>query len=266
MQKPPKKAVCKLCLKETAIPTDNPPFGSHLVCEHCFRSLIETRSKDGGLTPLSVSPESLRRLTGFTGRSLIHPACPHCGEINYAVVTPASGRTMPWYISAEADPAKAFSLQTDCVKCSKPFFIEWDEPPLQEQCALCRKKLKFADRSQEDGRFCVDCAGKLSKVRARRRNTAAPGKKIRLAIIVSFSRALSERERKLIARADKDIQDAPVAAFVLSGKLPEQGHETAMVTVDVATSAARKLLGYEIELEKVTHQITGDKLLVKLWE
>ena len=160
-----RKVTCKICFKETSVPTAAPAFGTHLVCESCQSPLVAVSREEGGFR--SVPAEVLRRATGFTGRCLIHPFCPWCNEITYGVVAPAEGRSDPWFARKQPGESEGFSLETRCAHCGQEFRIEWDETPLQADCALCRRKMGPTDRSEADGRFCTQCGPKLSQVRMR---------------------------------------------------------------------------------------------------
>ena len=141
-----RQAACKVCFRNTPVPTANPPFGSHLICANCHTALVAVTTPQGGV-PLSVSPAILRRHMGFTGRCLIHPFCPWCNQVNYGVVAPAEGRSTPWFARRRPENPHDFVLASRCIHCEKDFYVEWDQPPLPADCALCRTRLRSADRS-----------------------------------------------------------------------------------------------------------------------
>ena len=257
-------ATCKICFKTTSVPISNPPFGSHLVCEHCRTPLVGRLTAEG--VPESVSPQELLRAMGFSGRCLMHPLCPWCGEINCAIVAPAEGRSNPWMTEKEALNTRAFSLRTDCLYCGKEFHIEWDEAPLAPNCALCRVKMRTSDRSGVDPRFCAKCAAKLSQVRARRKNDKPPGDAVEFVLFVGFSVTPKDRQIKTLRTLDKDIGDAPIAALMLSGGVPASLVETALITVNLIETAAPKAVGHKVSLKKVTYQGYRNLLIVKIWK
>jgi len=259
-----RQVTCKLCFKGTSVPTSNPPFGSHLICTNCHMPLVSTITREGA-TPLSVSPEALRRVMGFSGRCLIHAFCPWCSEINYGIVAPAEGRSTPWCEQKEPQNPGSFSLKTDCVHCSKEFYVEWDEAPLPANCALCRLKMQPRERSSVDPRFCTGCAPKLSQVRARRKGDEPPGSELRCVFLAGFSRTPTEREVKALRSLDREIGRAPVAQLMLSGGVPGSRIETAMIAVDLAESAVPKAVGHKVDLKKVSYQFFRNMLLVKIW-
>jgi len=259
-----RNATCKICFKETPVPTGNPPFGSHLICVNCLTPLVGVSAGDAG-TPQSVAPELLRRHMGFTGRCLIHPFCPWCQDVNYGVVAPSEGRLTPWTAQKEPSSPKAFALKTACVHCDKEFYVEWDEAPLPADCALCRRKIRPIGRATLDPRFCADCGPKLTQVHERKRKTDPPGTALEYAFLVGFSRTPSSAWIKALQKRDPEIGEAPIAALMVSGGVPASPIEAAMITVDLATTVGRKAVQHEINLSKVSYQNFRSYLVIKLW-
>jgi hypothetical protein len=259
-------ATCGACGQTTEIPAETPAFGTALVCSHCHGPLISTMSKSG--LPLSTPAGVVRKHTGFSGRCLIHPTCPHCGKTNYCIVAPASGRETPWAARPGVDVPGAFAVSLACIECGEPFVVEWDEPPLPMACALCRTDLHRARRATVDPRFCVPCGEKLARVQPRRRDTHPPGRAVTAAFIVGFSAMPRPRTETMLRRSDRDLKAAPdanVGRLMLSGGMPRSEVEQAMVAVQVAQGVVAKALGGPVDLSRVSYQPARNAIVLKVW-
>jgi len=255
---------CKICFRPTRMPIGNPPFGTALICSHCHSPLVGATTKAGA--PLSAPPGLLRRLSGYSGRCLIHPRCPWCSQINYAIVAPAAGRSTPWHEQKEPGEAEAFCLTIPCAECGKEFYVQWDEPPLPPECSLCRRRIGRGERSTSDARFCKECGRRLSQVRPRRKGEPPLGAGVECVLLVGFSRTARDGQVKALLRSDRETQGVPLARLMLSGGVPKSPVESAVIAVQVAASAGRKTAGHDIDLAKVTYQPFQDLLLVKIWK
>ncbi|MFZ3150799.1 MAG: hypothetical protein WA116_03855 [Anaerolineaceae bacterium] len=120
-----KLTTCMTCHKQTPFPESDVPWGTALICIHCHTPLIRPDLDN----PLPTSPERLNMFYGLLDRGLEHPRCPFCGKINYAIVFPAKGMKLAWYVVPESENPSGFRFKVVCVNCKKDFYIEWDESP-----------------------------------------------------------------------------------------------------------------------------------------
>ena len=112
---------CMACHAQTPIPTDLPPSGLSLVCQHCLAPLVHVSEESD-----SVRAELIQRVFGWWNRCLIHARCPWCNEINYAIAAPANCRYGGHVERDFRHPNVAFAVQTACGHCGKGFCVEWD--------------------------------------------------------------------------------------------------------------------------------------------
>lgn len=254
-----RQANCVFCFKPTPIPVGNPPFGTALVCAHCRRPLVSRTTAAG--TPLSIPADELRRTTGYSGRCLIHPCCPWCGAINYAIVAPAAGRATPWSAQKTRQQADAYALTVTCTECRKEFQVEWDQLPLPRECAMCRRPVRQRQRSELDARVCADCGRKIGRVRLLRRKDAPLGPGLRAVLLVGFSATPSAAHVRALHASDPKLRDAPLGTLMLSGGVPTSHVESAMIALKAAAT-----LGRDADPGKVSYQPFHRLLLVKVWK
>jgi hypothetical protein len=113
---------CLSCHNETPFPTNTPPCGIALICQHCGVPLMS-------ISPALdfVRPELVNWQFGYMNRCLLHVPCPWCMKTNYAITAPANCAGRCYYaIVKPQNPAAIFRMQVDCVHCKKEFWMEWD--------------------------------------------------------------------------------------------------------------------------------------------
>ena len=113
---------CRSCCDKTPFPTDTPPCGIALICQHCGAPLMPVSSELD-----HVRPELVSRVFGYRNRCLLHAPCPWCRKTNYAITAPANCISGSYYVISEPqNPQALFRIQVDCVHCNKEFWMEWD--------------------------------------------------------------------------------------------------------------------------------------------
>lgn len=122
-----KFTTCMACHKQTPLPEREAPWGTALICVNCQAPLIQHDLHN----PLPTSPERLKLFYGLLERGLEHPRCPYCKKINYAIIFPAKGMTLAWYVVTKPENPSGFWFKVVCVHCNKDFYAEWDENPFQ---------------------------------------------------------------------------------------------------------------------------------------